>query len=161
MAATSVAISEVRELAHRYAVALDSRDLDGLVDLFVPDVHVGRDASGRDALREFFERSLADLGVTYLFVGTQTVDLDDADHAHGVVYCRAEVEDRREGWVHQAIVYFDTYERRDGRWLFARRDHRLVYGETQPASPLDQPPANWPERPVGRGTFPEDWSARR
>ena len=84
MSSDPPAISEIRELAHRCAVALDSRDLDSLVELFVPDVRVGRE-SGRPALRAFFERSLADMGTTFLLVGTEVVDLDDADHAHGTV----------------------------------------------------------------------------
>ena len=41
-----VAHDEIRQLASRYAVAVDSRDLDSLVDLFVDDVRVGRDADG-------------------------------------------------------------------------------------------------------------------
>ena len=46
-----IARDEIRQLAYRYALAVDSRDIDTLVDLFVPDVQVGRDASGREALR--------------------------------------------------------------------------------------------------------------
>ena len=44
-----VAEAEIRQLVARYAVATDRRDLDALVALFVPDVRVGRDVSGRDA----------------------------------------------------------------------------------------------------------------
>ena len=54
-----IAHDEIRLLASRYAVAVDSRDLDELVSLFVDDVRVGRDGDGnplvgRDALRESF-----------------------------------------------------------------------------------------------------------
>jgi ketosteroid isomerase-like protein len=51
-----VAHDEIRQLASRYAVAVDSRDLDRLVGLFVDDVRVGRDTFGRDALRDSFRR---------------------------------------------------------------------------------------------------------
>ncbi len=54
-----VAHEEIRQLAARYAVAVDSRDLDALVGLFVDDVRVGRSAVGRDALRASFRESLA------------------------------------------------------------------------------------------------------
>ena len=37
-----VARDEIRQLAYRYALAVDSRDIDLLVSLFVPDVKVGR-----------------------------------------------------------------------------------------------------------------------
>ncbi len=44
-------LADIRQLPYRYALALDSRDMDALVDLFVPDVRVGRDEFGRDALQ--------------------------------------------------------------------------------------------------------------
>ena len=131
----------IRELAHRYAVALDARDLDALVALFVDDVRVGRDRRGRDALRADFDRQLRAIGVSFLVVGSQLVELDSADGAHGVVYCKAEIQEG-ERWNHQAIQYHDTYAKRDGRWYFVRRRHLLVYGQHQEKSPLDQPPAD-------------------
>jgi hypothetical protein len=72
------------------------------------------------------------------------------------VYCRAQVQDGQR-WIEQAIHYRDTYERRDGAWLFARRIHRLWYGVEAAERPLAQEPANWPERQEGRGTLPEEW----
>jgi ketosteroid isomerase-like protein len=153
-------IAAIRQLVARYALATDSRDLDGLVALFVDDVQVGADSHGRDALREFFDRSLRDVGVTILFVGNHVIDFDDADHARGVVYCRGEiqVDDR---WVIQAIQYRDTYERRDGTWFFARRKHLLWYGAELGQSPLGLPPANWPAHHTGKGELPEAWDTWR
>ena len=49
------------------------------------------------------------------------------------------------------------YERRDQLWYFVNRSHLLFYGLDLPERPLDQPPANWPERVVGRGSVPYDW----
>ena len=34
-------LAEIRQLPYRYALAVDSRDMDALVGLFVPDVRVG------------------------------------------------------------------------------------------------------------------------
>lgn len=151
-----VAHDEIRQLAARYAVAVDSRDLDELVSLFVPDVRVGRDLVGRDALRASFEASLSAVGVTLLQVGTHRIDLLDDDHATGVVYCTGEVLDGDE-WVRQAILYRDTYERRDGSWRFVRRVHELWYGVAIDPNPLEQPAAEWPASSTGRGTVPESW----
>jgi ketosteroid isomerase-like protein len=148
-----VASEAIRQLAARYALATDSRDLDALVALFVDDVQVGRDRSGRAALREAFDASLRGVGITILNVGTHVIDLVDADHASGAVYCKGEVQDG-ERWIHQAILYRDTYERRDGRWLFVRRRHDLWYGAEAGTNPLDLPPADWPARADGRGTAP-------
>jgi ketosteroid isomerase-like protein len=151
-----LAHDEIRMLAARYAVAVDSRDLDGLVELFVPDVQVGAHVTGREALRGFFDRSLRDVGVTVLQVGGHVIDLDDAEHAHGTVYCRAGVQEG-ERWVEQAIAYLDAYERRDGRWLFVRRDHQLFYGVEAAERPFAQEPARWPASSTGVGTLPAAW----
>jgi ketosteroid isomerase-like protein len=149
-----LAYEEIRQLVAGYAVATDRRDLDALVALFVDDVQVGKEERGREALKRFFDASLRDVGITILNTGTHLIELDDADHGRGVVYCRGEiqVDDR---WVVQAIQYRDTYERRDGRWYFARRKHLLWYGRDVGTSPLGLPPANWPEHHTGTGELPE------
>lgn len=146
-------------LAARYALALDARDLDALVELFVPDVRVG-DESGRDALRASFTQMLRNVRRSILFVAGHVIELDDADHAHGAVYTRAELEigDR---WIVQAIQYEDTYEQRAGRWLFVRRKHLLWYGAELGQSPVGLPPANWPDHPIGAGTLPDAWDTWR
>jgi len=153
----AVARDELRQLVARYAVALDARDLDQLAGLFVDDVRVGRGRRGRLALREFFADSLARITVSVLNVGTHLIELQDAAHARGIVYCRAElqVDDR---WIVQMIQYRDEYERRHGQWLFVRREHLLWYGRDVGTSPLGLPPADWPAHDTGWGVFPEAWS---
>ena len=91
-------------LAARYALAVDSRDLDALVGLFVDDVQVGRETFGREALRAEFDRSLREIGISILNVGTHVIDLVDDDHATGSVYCKGEIQDG-DRWIHQAILY--------------------------------------------------------
>jgi hypothetical protein len=157
----AVARDEIRQLAYRYALAIDSRDLDLLVSLFVPDVRVGRSVAGREALRAFFAESLSAIGVSILFVGNHLIDFESPERARGVVYCRGQIQDGAR-WIEQAIQYRDQYERRDGAWLFVRRDHLLWYGVETALRPLDQEPADWPARHVGRGTLPEafpSWGA--
>ena len=151
-----IAYEEIRQLASRYALAMDSRDLDALVALFVKDVRVGREISGREALKQSFDAQLSELGVSILFVGNHVIDLQDGEHATGSVYCRAAIE-VGERWIEQAIVYADDYARRDGQWFFVRRRHELFYGVETPTSPLAQAPADWPENHTGRGTLPEAW----
>lgn len=148
-----IARDEIRQLVARYAVAVDSRDLDTLVRLFVDDVRVGRSSFGHEALRAAFTASLSAVGVTILQVGTHVIDLVDEDHATGIVYCSGQVQ---EGgcWIHQSILYRDTYERRDGSWLFVRRVHELFHGTVAANNPMDQEPAEWPMRSIGTGTAP-------
>ena len=149
-----LAYEEIRQLASRYALALDSRDLDTLVGLFVEDVQVGRQGTGRQILREDFDRQLREVGITILHVTGHVIDLDNEDHASGVVSCRGEIQ-LGDRWITQAIQYRDRYERSKGRWYFARREHLLWYGADLGENPLLLPPANWPDSPTGRGTLPE------
>ena len=153
-----VAYEEIRQLAARYAVCLDARDVDGLVALFVPDVRVGRTATGRDALRADFDRSLRGVGRTFLHVGNHAIDLEGPDRASGIVYCRGEIQDGgpdSDDWIIHAIQYHDSYARAEGRWHFVRRKHFLVYGAPFGVNPLGLPPANWPASQTGRGSHPE------
>ena len=158
----TVARDEIRQLVARYAVLMDARYFEAVAALFVDDVRVTADQRGRVALAGFFVASVRHIPITILNVGTHLIELDDADHACGVVYCRAElqVEDR---WVVQAIQYRDVYERRHGDWLFVKRAHLLWYGREVGTSPLGLPPVAWPEHDTGWGE-PEawpSWSARR
>src|SRR2546421_374171 len=79
----------IRQLAARYALAVDSRDLDALVELFVPDVDCGRWGTGRPALRSFFASVLERFHRSVHLVAGHVIDLRGAE-ASGVVYCRAE-----------------------------------------------------------------------
>ena len=156
----AIAYAEIRQLAAAYAVHTDAKDIDRLVDLYVPDVRISSSSSGRETLHRLMTEALTDVGVTFLNVGTHHIELaDDAMSATGVVYCKAEVQDggpTSDRWIHQAIHYHDVYERRAGRWLFgANRKHFLVYGVAAGTDPLAQPDADWPSNQVGRGTHPQ------
>lgn len=157
-----IACEEIRQLASRYAVAINHRDFDALVALFVPDVRVGKDQTGRDALRANFAGQLSAGHRTILQVTTQVIDVTDEDHATGIVGTRAEIEGVAE-WIVQVIEYHDTYERREGRWMFVRRRHYLWYGADMLTRPNDLPDANWPASQTGKGVLPEimpTWHAK-
>ena len=155
-----LAYESIRQLVARYAVAVDSRDIDTLVGLFVDDVRVGVLGTGRAALRQSFETSLRAIGVSILNVGTHVIDLVNVHDASGIVYCKGEIQDGNR-WIHQAIVYDDRYRRVAGSWYFVHRKHRLFYGAEVGRNPLGLPPANWPERHDGWGTVPAAWDSWR
>ena len=138
-----LAYEQIRQLAARYALAVDRRDVGALVGLFVADVRMPGGEAGREALRKAFEVHLRADRVSILSVGGHVINLLDRDHAAGTVYCTAEFGDQGR-WIRQAIAYEDDYERRDGCWYFARRAHLLFYGCAPGYLPLDQPP------PTGR-----------
>jgi ketosteroid isomerase-like protein len=153
-----LAYEAIRQLVARYAVAVDARDLDTLVGLFVEDVRVGAQGNGRAALRRSFDDSLRGIGVSVLHVGTHVIDFANEDEATGIVYCKGEIQDGTR-WIHQAIVYDDRYRKSGGRWYFVRRTHRLFYGAEVGTNPLGLPPADWPEHHDGWGTVPAGWDS--
>jgi len=121
-------LAAIQQLAVRYALALDSRDMDGVVVLFAPDVRVGRDATGRDALKGWYDNSMRKMRTSIHQVTNHIISFDDADHAHGVVYCRDQLERTESGeWEIGELQYWDTYVRIDGEWCFERRRFHRFY----------------------------------
>jgi ketosteroid isomerase-like protein len=118
----------IRQLAERYALAVDAKDLDGIADLFAADVDNGRYGPGRDGVRRFYDQSLRNFHCSMHLVANHVIDFDSDHTAHGVVYCRAHhhVTDP-EHWFDVALAYWDTYEKTDGQWLFRRRRVRSWY----------------------------------
>lgn len=121
-------LADIRQLPSRYALAVDSRDMDALVSLFVPDVRVGRDRHGRDELKAWFTNAMRHPRASVHFVGNHVIDFDDADHAHGVVYCHDELELPSLGeWQWGKLQYWDDYARVEGEWCFVRRRFHRWY----------------------------------
>ena len=150
------ATRQIQQLASRYALTLDSRNMDDMVSLFIEDVQLGRDRFGREALREHFHKVLSPFTTSFHLIGNHTIDFDDDDHAHGIVYCRAEHEDR-EHWVVAALHYWDTYERRQGRWYFARRKVVTLYVADMLERPVGPVKRRWPGRPQQVCELPAAW----
>jgi hypothetical protein len=120
-------LAAIQQLAQRYGVAIDSRDMDMMVDLFVPDVRVGSEV-GREALKRWYTKTMSHPKSSCHFVGNHVIDFDDADHAHGIVYCHDELDRPDEGeWVQGQLQYWDTYRRVDGEWYFERRRFHRLY----------------------------------
>jgi hypothetical protein len=137
-------IEEIRQLASRYGVALDMRDLDALVGLFVDDVRVGRDSVGRKALRDWLDETLrVQFTGTSHHIGNHVIEFEDADHARGVVYSKNEHETPTE-WVIMQMMYVDDYERRADRWYFKRRLPLYWYATDLNKPPLGDYKMRWP-----------------
>lgn len=151
----------IQQLPIRYALAVDARDLDTWVDLFVEDVNCGRRGRGREVLRSIIEPQLRTFYRSQHQICGHAVEFVDDDHAAGRVYCRAEHEARGK-WVVMAICYFDDYARRDGRWYFVRRQERHWYSSDvleRPGQPVFQNWDAWPDaRPELPHAFPT-WKA--
>ena len=123
----------IAQLPIRYAIAVDSRNLDDWVDLFTPEVDLGRHGRGRARLRAYIEpqlrwfyRSIHQICGHRIDLGPDGPDGTGPSRATGSVYCRAEHE-VDERWVVMAIRYDDEYVRVGDEWLFARRRERHWY----------------------------------
>ena len=151
----------IQQLAIRYAIAVDSRDIDAWVGCFRPDVDMGRHGSGREALRRYIDPMVRRFYRSVHQICGHRIELTGRDQATGAVYCRAEHE-VGERWIVMAICYFDDYARVDGEWFFSRRRERHWY-----AADVTQPPqavgfAGWegsrePALPAEFGSWARFW----
>ena len=123
-----VARDQIRQLAERYAVAVDGKDLDGLSVLFVSDVDNGRYGVGPEGVKAFFDVALRNFHCSMHLVANHVIDFDAEDRAHGIVYCRAHHHVLEpEHWHDMALAYWDTYECDGERWYFRRRRAKAWY----------------------------------
>jgi hypothetical protein len=154
------ALEEIRQLAARYALALDSRDVVTLVSLFVEDVETGDGRSGRAALAEWFDPVLRPYAITFHLIGNHVIDFVDDDHATGVVYCRPEHE-VGDLWVVMPMQYWDRYERRAGRWFFKSRRPVVFYAADVLEHPLRVADRfHFPGNPmITQAELPEKWAS--
>ena len=155
-------LNEIRQLAAKYSLSLDMRDLDAHVNLFVSDIRVSRDKVGRAHLKKWLDDTLRlQFTGTSHHIGNHIIEFIDADNAHGVVYSKNEHETPcKDGgceWVIMQMLYWDNYERCDGRWYFRRRLPCYWY-----ATDINQPPVGdnkmrWPDRERYTGAYHELW----
>ncbi len=132
----------IQQLAIRYAMAVDARDLDAWVACFRPDVDMGRHGTGREALRRYIDPMVRRFYRSVHQICGHRIELVNRDHATGAVYCRAEHEVADE-WIVMAICYFDEYARVDGEWFFSRRRERHWYAADVTRTPQSAGFAGW------------------
>ncbi len=129
----------IRRLTYEYAFAVDTRNLDSLVELFVPNAVFDPGPGGvpimnnRDEIREFFRETFA--GTTHLFHLTSNHIIDvDGDTATATVYYMAAGVTTDGSSFGANGYYGDTYSRTSNGWKFLRR---------QAAALLDPDYSNW------------------
>ncbi|MGE3194832.1 MAG: nuclear transport factor 2 family protein [Microbacteriaceae bacterium] len=121
----------VRDLSHRYAIALDRNDRDAWRALFSDDIafESGGSVRGLEDVLRIPDDQLQRYAKTMHEVTTQLVSVE-GDRAHGEVYCQAHhiYQDFHQNGrfpfdlSHDFLIrYEDDYARIDGRWVFTRR----------------------------------------
>ena len=151
-------LDAIRQLPARYALCLDMRDMNAMVSLFTPDVRVGREQSGRQALRAYMDGTLrSPFTGTSHHIGGHIIEFDDADHAHGIVYSKNEHEtpvgNGSDEWVIMQMMYVDDYVRQEGRWFFARRLPLYWYATDLNKPPVGENKMRWPGTEWTEGNF--------
>ena len=155
-------IDQIRQLAAKYSLSLDMRDLDAHVNLFAPDIRVSREHSGRAHLKRWLDDTLRlQFTGTSHHIGNHIIEFDDPDHAHGVVYSKNEHEtpcaDGSTEWVIMQMLYWDNYERIDGAWYFRRRLPCYWYATDLNKPPVGDNKMRWPDRESYEGAYHELW----
>lgn len=130
----------LRELAERYALAVDRRDGAALASLFAEDgeLHIPRPPESLDPVivtkgREAIESGIKVMGrfdATMHAVVGQVVDVD-RDRATGVVSCLAHHVRRGTDLV-WFLRYHDDYVRTSDGWRFVRRSLHVAWLEERP-----------------------------
>jgi ketosteroid isomerase-like protein len=136
----------LRDLVERYALAVDNRDLDTVVELFIDDgillshLMPGTEKTplarqGHDELRRVLKLGLAQYMATTHVIGGHVIELA-GDEATGDTTCIAhhvyQGDDVEIRLLVMAIHYEDRYRRQQGRWRFAERRLRLQWSEDRP-----------------------------
>ena len=148
---------EIRELASKYALALDTRDLDSLVNLFPEDVRVGKKEVGRLALKHWFDETLRNqfTGTSH-HIGNQIIEFEDDTNAIGVVYSKNEHETENE-WIIMQMMYWDKYEKIKGTLYFRKRLPLYWYATDLNKPPLGDLKMRWPNIDNYEGEFHSLW----
>src|SRR3954454_19818852 len=84
-------LEQIRQLPPKYALALDQRDLDALVNLFVDDIGVPGRQRGRAALKRWYDGQMRAKTHTAHVAGGPVIAFETADLATGLVYSRNDL----------------------------------------------------------------------
>lgn len=156
-------LDEIRQLVAKYSLSLDMRDLDAHVNLFAEDIQVTRDLRGRGPLKQWLDDTLRlQFTGTSHHIGNHIIEFTDPDHAHGIVYSKNEHETpvksaagERNQWVIMQMIYWDNYQRIDGRWYFRRRLPCYWYATDLNNPPVGDNKMRWPDREPYEGAYHE------
>jgi len=150
-------LDEIRQLVAKYSLSLDMRDMDAHVNLFAEDIRVSREKVGRAHLKSWLDDTLRlQFTGTSHHIGNHIIEFDDPDHGHGVVYSKNEHETGDE-WVIMQMLYWDNYERIDGRWYFRRRLPCYWYATDLNKPPIGDDKMRWPDKESYAGAYHELW----
>jgi SnoaL-like domain len=146
----------IRDLVLLYSRGVDRQDFALLRSLYtqdaVEDNHSGLFTGSAAAYVDWLETSLPRVATTTHAVQNHLIVVEDETHAQGEVYVLAyhRLPAEGGGWFDQihGSRYLDHYEKRNGRWLFARRSVAIDWKRRGPSS-WDSDHPDVPGMPLG------------
>ena len=144
----------IQQLAIRYAMAVDARDMEAWVRCFRPDVDMGRHGTGRDALRRYIDPMVRRFYRSVHQICGHRIELTTKDTATGAVYCRAEHEAGQEWIVIREVGSPGTRHAPANRW------HPIAGSEQERGDALQKAPDH-PRRRRATDRVPRAGSLRR
>jgi hypothetical protein len=138
-----VAIEEIKRLKARRDHAVDTKDWDAYESLHAPDATSqteGVDQPWTSLAQMRAEISSRLHGVRTVHQShTPNITFESRDRAHGV-WAMEDMLFWKQGsddhWYHGYGYYYETYERRDGRWVFVKRRLERLHVHTSPGADL-------------------------
>ena len=120
-------LEAIRRLTYEYAMAVDTMQLDKLIDLFVPEAVFDPGPGGvpvmsdRDEIEAFFKATFEGSRNLYHLTSNHIIDVD-GDTASGTVYYAASGVTADGARFGANGYYGDTYVRTADGWKFLRRE---------------------------------------
>ena len=121
----------IRTLVADYSMAVDDRDVKTIGTLFADNGIFGHaDGSavmhGRQAIVDFYNGRLGDMGPTYHYPHSHKITFTDAKTAEGIVLAHAELSQEGKTY-YTGLRYYDKYQLQDGKWVFEERLLKFLF----------------------------------
>ncbi len=128
---------ELRDLVERYASESDKNNHDYYREIFDKDINLqvffygklGMDIHNvEDMISQY--KAFGAANEAFHMCGQQVVDFQDDTHATGIAYGQASLVNEKDGQnilTQHAIRYYDTYEKKDGRWWIVERKQYFLF----------------------------------
>jgi ketosteroid isomerase-like protein len=120
-------VEAIRALTHRYGLALDAFDLDGILAVFAPDGVFDCTAfglermEGRASLRQFFDHNEQAMANQMHVFANHIIEIDGSDEAHGTNYLLQDGYTKEGARIQCLGLNRDRYVRTPDGWLIKER----------------------------------------
>lgn len=149
-----LAIEDVKLLKARRDRAVDTKDWDTYLSLHAPDHQSHNDGfpawMSADEMIANIRRILDETRITVHQSHTPEITFESSTRAYGIWAMEDNIFWKQNGedhWLHGFGFYHETYESRDGRWVFTRRRLQRTHVRTSPGAILDPTASTAPGSP--------------